>query len=269
MSNYNRGGYSSSQGQGQGYVQDSFGNDGTAPKRTYNHTLRPVTIKQILGATPAQADGDFKIDGQDIGQVTLIAAVRNINQASTQNIYMVEDGTGVIDAKKYPSDHDDPEEVNSILLNTYARIVGTVKIFNQKQYIQVHSIRPITNMNEVTYHNLEVLTVHIIATRNKMGGSGASQSSSAYGQNLNSMHGVTSTDTHMRGGNDDVANSISDFIDNHPGKASGVGAHRRDITAAFAQRLGGEHKVNEMLKTMEEDGHLYLTEDDDHFNTTH
>lgn len=68
-----------------------------------------------MAATQTQADGDFKIDGQDIGQVTLIAAVRNINQASTQNIYMIEDGTGVIDAKKYPSDHDDPEEVNSIL----------------------------------------------------------------------------------------------------------------------------------------------------------
>lgn len=26
---------------------------------------------------------------------------------------------------------------------------------------------------------------------------------------------------------------------------------------------------SEMLKTMEEDGHLYVTEDDDHFNTTH
>lgn len=29
------------------------------------------------------------------------------------------------------------------------------------------------------------------------------------------------------------------------------------------------HLHSEMLKTMEEDGHLYLTEDDDHFNTTH
>lgn len=57
---------------------------------------------------------------------------------------------------------------NYCSLNTYARIVGTVKIFNQKMYIQVFSIRPVTNMNEVTYHNLEVLTVHVTATRNKV-----------------------------------------------------------------------------------------------------
>lgn len=41
-------------------------------------------------------------------------------------------------------------------------------MFNQKQYIQVHSIRPVTNLNEVTYHNLEVLTVHVSATRSKV-----------------------------------------------------------------------------------------------------
>jgi replication factor A2 len=51
---------------------------------------------------------------------------------------------------------------------TYVRIVGAVKNFNQKQYVQVHSIRPIASMNEVTYHNLEVLYVHVNATRNKV-----------------------------------------------------------------------------------------------------
>ncbi|KAG0296132.1 replication factor A protein 2 [Linnemannia gamsii] len=243
MSNYNRGGYSSS--QGQGFVQDSFGNDSAAPKRTYNHTLRPVTIKQVLGATQTQADGDFKIDGQDIGQVTLVAAVRGVSPSATQNSYMIEDGSGVIDARKYPSDHDDTDELSTVVSGTYVRVVGTVKNFNQKQYVQVHSIRPIASMNEITYHNLEVLYVHVTATRNKMGGHGASSSVGVYGQHHDNMQGVSSTDTHMRGGHDtdDVAQSISDFIDNHPGKDSGVGAHRREIIAAFGQRLGGDNKV--------------------------
>jgi replication factor A2 len=74
-----------------------------------------VTIKQVLAATQTQADGDFKIDGQDIGQITLVAVIRNINPSATQNIYMIEDGTGVIDAKKFPSDHDDVDESNSLM----------------------------------------------------------------------------------------------------------------------------------------------------------
>jgi len=49
----------------------------------------------------------------------------------------------------------------------------------------------------------------------------------------------------MRSGNDadDAAQSISDFIDQHPEKSSGVGAHRQDIIRQFAQRLGGEARV--------------------------
>ncbi|KAF9908495.1 replication factor A protein 2 [Linnemannia zychae] len=268
MSNYNRGGYGSS--QGQGYIQESFGSDGAPAKKTYNHTLRPVTIKQVLEATQTQADGDFKIDGQDIGQITLIAAIRSINPSATQNIYLVEDGSGAIDAKKFPSDHDDADEINSIIVGSYVRIVGTVKNFNQKQYIQVFSIRPISDMNEVTYHNLEVLYVHVSTTRSKIGAS----SSGAYGQqhhlNSNSMQGITPTDTHMRGAvdNDAVAQDISDFIYSHPGRSSGVGAPRHEIIANFKQRLGGEQKVNELIAKLVDEGHLYNTEDDDHFNTT-
>ncbi|KAF9920910.1 replication factor A protein 2 [Linnemannia zychae] len=264
IKNFNRGGYGSS--QGQGYLQDSFANDGAAPKKS-NHTLRPVTIKQVIAASQTQADGDFKIDGQDIGQITLIAVVRNINRAATLSNYIIEDGTGVTEAKKYPSDYDDTEELNSIIEGTYVRIVGAIKNFNQKQYIQAHSIRLISNMNEITYHNLEVLCVHVSATRGKMGSNG----SSAYGHHNNGMQGVSSTDTHMGNGfnSDDIAQSIADFIHNHPGKASGLGAHRREIIATFAQRLGGEHNVNEMISMMVDNGNLYATEDDDHFNTTH
>lgn len=266
MSNFNRGGYSSS--QGQGFLQDSFGNDGAPTKRSYNnHSLRPVTIKQIMGASQTQADGDFKIDGHEISQVTVIAAVRMINRAATQNTYTVEDGTGVIDARRYPSDTEDVEETNSITEGEYVRIVGNVKNFNNKQFIQVHSIRPVTDMNELTYHNLEVLYVHVSATRNKDG------SSDAYGHHNNSnsnMHGG-GLDAHMRGGNDadDAAQSIIDFINQHPGKSSGVGTHRRDIISQFAQRLGGDARVNELIATMIDGGHLYTTQDDDHLNTTY
>ncbi|KAG0280605.1 replication factor A protein 2 [Linnemannia exigua] len=268
MSNYNRGGYGSS--QGQGYVQDSFGNDGAPPKKNYSHILRPVTIKQILEATQTQADGDYKIDEQDIGQVTLIAVIRNINSSATQSNYTLEDGTGVIDVRKFPSEHDDAEEIDSLAQGTYVRVVGMVKSFNQKQYVQVHAIRPISDMNEITHHNLEVLYVHVSATRSK----GASSSSSAYGQyNNNSMQmqGVTSTDTHMRGGfdTDAVAQDLSEFIRNHPDNKNGMGVHRQHIFANFKHRLGGEQKLIELMAKLEDDGLLYNTEDEDHFNTTH
>ena len=44
----------------------------------------------------------------------MIAAVRSINRSATQNSYIVEDGTGVIDARRYPSDTEDVEEAAAI-----------------------------------------------------------------------------------------------------------------------------------------------------------
>jgi hypothetical protein len=45
----------------------------------------------------------------------LVAAVRGVNPSATQNNYMIEDGTGVTDAKKYSSDPDDTEELGNIV----------------------------------------------------------------------------------------------------------------------------------------------------------
>ncbi|KAF9088827.1 replication factor A protein 2 [Mortierella sp. GBA35] len=266
---YNRGGYGSS--QGQGFVQDSFGNEGAPAKRSYsNHTLRPVTIKQILEASQTQADGDFKIDGHEIGQITLIAAARVVNRQATQHSYTVEDGTGSIECRRFPSEYEDAEELNAIIVGAYVRVTGTVKSFNNKHYVQVFSIRPVLNADEITYHNLEILYVHVSSTRPKTGAHGggfAGHQNNNQNNYNNNMQGVSSTDTHMGGGGDDLdgtAQNIVDFIKENPRKDTGMGAHRRDIIDQFARRLGGAEAVNRLITTMTEDGHLYAGEDDDH-----
>lgn len=41
----------------------------TSPQAYGKDTLRPVTIKQVLEATQAHPDADFKLDGQEMTQV--------------------------------------------------------------------------------------------------------------------------------------------------------------------------------------------------------
>lgn len=38
-------------------------------KRAGGNTLRPVTIKQIIDATQAHPDAEFRIDGAEVSQV--------------------------------------------------------------------------------------------------------------------------------------------------------------------------------------------------------
>ncbi|KAF9357799.1 replication factor A protein 2 [Mortierella sp. AD094] len=255
MSNYKP--YSNA-GQGQGYVQDSFSSDVGATKKIANHTLRPVTIKQLLTVTQTQADNDFRIDGHDLGQITFIATVRNINQQSTQHTYTVEDGTGTIDAKRFPTEDEDSAELNTVVVGTIVRIVGVLKSYNQKFSINIHAIRPIHDMNELTFHHLEVIYVHVSFTRSK--GVGSMNMSSTSHNNFTS-HSVAGSGA--VGG--DIQGQIIEMIRNHPNKERGVLRH--EIIARFGQFIGGPDAASNLISVMISEGDLYTGEDDDHIMT--
>ncbi|KAF9987761.1 replication factor A protein 2 [Mortierella antarctica] len=268
MSNYNRG-YNSS--QGQGFVQDSFGSDGGAPKKNANHTLRPVTIKQLQTVAQTHSDGDFKIDGHDLGQITFIGVVRTINRQSTQHIFQVEDGTGTIDARTFSSVEDDAES-NSITEGTYVRVVGILRSYNERFSVNLHSIRAIQDFNELTYHLLETTFVHVSFTKSKAGSIGGGASSGGAHNNFGAHSMSNAAVPGGAGGaigGGDIPQQIVEMINNHPLKAAGSGIPRRDIQSRFTSAVGSVQGVNDILETMVADGFLYTTEDDDHFHTVY
>lgn len=57
----------------------------------------------------------------------------------------------------------------------HVRVYGRLKSFNGKRFVSVHSIRAVTDFNEVGFHLLEAAAVHLLLTRgplNKEGGGG-------------------------------------------------------------------------------------------------
>ncbi|KAG0308421.1 replication factor A protein 2 [Dissophora globulifera] len=256
MSNYNNRSSFGNASQGQGFVQDSFSSDAGAPKKITNHSLRPVTIKQLQNAVQTQADGDFRIDGQDLHQFTFIAAVRGVNRQSTHHTFSVEDGTGVIDARRYPSEEED---LSAIIEGSYVRVVGLLKNMNDRFMVAVHGIRPILDMNELTYHNLEVIYAHVSLTRSKHGGMGMDTGSTAHGAFGTSYGGSSSSGPGQMA---ERQEQIAEMIRNHPAKETGV--HRQEIVARFQQSFGSANAVNSVISHMIEDGFVYPAEDEDH-----
>jgi len=47
----------------------------------------------------------------------------------------------------------------------YVRIVGSLRSFNNKRNIVAFRIQPLTDFNELTYHFLEVIYVHLFNTK--------------------------------------------------------------------------------------------------------
>ncbi|KAJ6164683.1 Nucleic acid-binding OB-fold [Penicillium chermesinum] len=147
-----------------------------------NKTLRPVTIKQILDASSPYPEAPYQIDGADVANVLFIGQVRNISAQSTNVTYKIDDGTGEVEVKKWVdsamADSMDTDEgtkgpgdgKNEVKLNGHARVFGAIKSFGNKRYIGAHSVRPMTDINELNCHLLEATMVHLFFTRGPPGG---------------------------------------------------------------------------------------------------
>ncbi|TVY83606.1 Replication factor A protein [Lachnellula suecica] len=180
MANYgyggNNGAYSNTSYGGQNAAQEGGGfmngsqagsQDTPGGSKTYGKdTLRPVTIKQVLEAQQPHPDSDFKIDGTDVTQITFVGQINGISSQTTNTTFKLDDGTGTIEVKQWVDSDADPETAKALPKEgEYLRVWGRLKAFNNKRHVASHLLRPIDNMNEISYHLLEATAVHLYFTR--------------------------------------------------------------------------------------------------------
>ncbi|KAI8629585.1 replication protein A, subunit RPA32 [Xylariaceae sp. FL1651] len=156
---------------GGGFMWGSQTGSQSAVKPVNDESLRPVTIKQMIDAEPVYAgDALFKIDGQDVKQVTFVGMVRSISQQTTNITYKLDDGTGVIEVKLW-LDADKQESAEGagpqFKEEDYVRVWGRLKSFSNsnKRHVGAHVIKPVRDFNEVNYHLLEATYVHLFFKR--------------------------------------------------------------------------------------------------------
>lgn len=151
------------------------GSQGNNQKSRENDTLRPVTIKQILDAEETYSEsGEFRIDGAHIAQVTFVGQIRYVNAFQTNIQFKIDDGTGVLECKKFvdPEKPKDGPEFK-VLEHDYVRAYGRLKSFNNNRNVILHFIRPVSDNNEIHYHLLEAAAVHLYFAKGPVGGQGA------------------------------------------------------------------------------------------------
>lgn len=128
-------------------------------------TLRPVTIKQLNEANQTVPDGDFKIDDVDISHITFVGQIRNISPQQTNVLYKMDDGTGTIEVKQWINPESDAPKNPELEEGKYARVTGTMKTAGGKRFVSGTTMRLITDFNEINYHFLESVAVHLHYTR--------------------------------------------------------------------------------------------------------
>lgn len=288
---YNAGGYQSFGGDydggnmGGGYITTGMGT-GVSPstpasgqKTTKSTTVTPVSIHQIKGIEMLPGDEALRIDGKDIGQVTIVGVVRSIERKETKTTFSIEDHTGVLDVIHWEDDASMKDPSAECREQMYVHVTGHAKTFGDKRQVNAFMIRPVTDFNEVTYHLLAIIEAHLHNTRGPIT-TGKPGAAGVVGGLVGSSAGGMAAASAAPGASD-YGRTAAPAFDN----ASGLTAIQQQVLgvltsgssesgvsrATVIERLEGKFSVqqlNDALEWLSAEGHIYSTIDDDHFKST-
>ena len=217
-----------------------------------------MTIKQILDAEQPYPDANFRIDGVEVTQVTLVGMVRAVSPQTTNVTLRLDDGTGTVEVKQWlDSDKQTPE----FPLEAYVRVWGRLKSFNNKRHVGAHVIKPIEDFNEVNYHLLESTYVHLYFTKGASAAAGATGGAGAGAADDDSMFvdGGAGSNPNLSGLSV-KGRKMFNFLQGAEGGNEGVNIH------VIAQSTG--MSIPDVLAASEElitPGLIYTTVDDETF----
>ncbi|CAH2055254.1 unnamed protein product [Thlaspi arvense] len=127
-------------------------------------TLLPLTLKQ-LNSVSTNGESNFSIDGVDINTVAIVGRVARMENRITQAALNVSDG--VMNVKKLKKWKQ--SVYICYRLGMYVRLHGHLKSFQGKRSVNVFSIRPVTDFNEIVHHFTECIYVHMYNTKSRGG----------------------------------------------------------------------------------------------------
>jgi replication factor A2 len=231
-------------------------------------SLVAVTIKQIL--TAEHRDSKFKIDGKDVSQVTLVGVILTAEQQPTNITYLVDDGSGKVNVRMYVDMETDAKMLEP---NQYVRVVGNIRVINSGEMSVVgFQVMPITDFNEITFHNLEALSTHLRNTKGPAGGNAGGQQGGNMQQQQqmgnNNMNNANVINANGNSGGNGGGDSVQDQVMNifNQDNSADAGTHVDQV----CQQLSSIPRAD-ILKAIEflsDEGHLYSTIDEEHFKST-
>lgn len=226
--------------------------------------MLPVIIKQLLSAPNTPGSDEFKIDGADVNQVSIVGSILTVTETSTNLQFRVDDGTGRIDVKIWIDSEDNEynqQKRSAWREGVYVRVYGHLRAFNNQRSVVAFSIQPITNFNEVTYHFLEVIYVHLYHTKGPL--TSVAAASNTTSTNSNSNYYQQSTYDY-----NDLQTAIIDTCRSNSQTYSQAGISIHFVVEQLSNMGATYEQVRSACDFLIQEGHLYSTTDDDHLKLT-
>lgn len=242
-------------------------------RRSYDEqTVIPVTIRMVLRAQPdPSGGGDGSVvleDGRKLASVKIVGAARSVNDHSTNVVYELEDGTGLIEVKQWLDDNDctalQEMRAQTLKEHIYLKVVGQVKDYDGKKIIVANSVRPLTTGNEISHHFLEV--VHSGEYHKKMDSIVGPAATTSINDGIGFGGQAVAQQSNNSSG-DDLKDAVLNLFKNAD-SSSETGVHVQDCINELSGKYS-EADIRSMVENLSEEGHVYSTISDDHFKFAH
>ena len=139
--------------------------------------MLPVSVKQVHGAS--LDDGTYHIDSAEVHTVVIMGLVESMEEHSTNMAFKINDGTGMIEAKLWNEKDTGVSPMAARLAscqtNSFVRIVGALRDFENRKHVLIYDVRPLSDWNELTHHLFQIMFVHQQNTRGPLPGTQASK----------------------------------------------------------------------------------------------
>lgn len=208
----------------------------------------PVMIKHINNSYD-----DLKLWGSPVNIITFVGILRHIEEATTKETFEIEDETGSITAFRWLE--SGKTNVTPVFkLNTYVRVYGYLREQNSKKHVLILKMWPLTDLNELINHLLEVTYVMLKAEKS--------------GNTSHEDSNIMQTDDIMT--NDNLSGLTKEqtlvfkIIQAENGSDNGI--ERHILKSRVPKNILST--IDDIIDFLTSEGHIYTTLTDDHFKTT-
>ncbi|KAH8505167.1 hypothetical protein Peur_045381 [Populus x canadensis] len=227
--------------------------------------LFPLTVKQINNLT-SNDESNLIIDGAEVNNVTIVGRVSHKEDKASEYSFLIDDGTGQIECTQWVQESLDTEQMGEILVGMYVRVHGHLRGLQGRRFLNIFSIRPVTDFNEVPNHFIECIYVHFYNTRIR----GVTAQPPVANSTNTSLKGYQAAPPYQSSAysSADGLNNASQMILNflqQPSYLTTEGAH---YDAIAGQLKIPTDKLKEVLQVLVDNGLVYTTINDDYYKST-
>ena len=99
----------------------------------------------------------MKVEGLDVGQLTVVGKILKIEHKETNTSFTIEDDSGEIEVIYWKNDDSHAEDLTKYQESQDIRVIGIMKTKGQDKYVIANKLADISGPAELDAHKLEVL----------------------------------------------------------------------------------------------------------------